>query len=545
MTGKDGKARVKFKAPSALSEYRITARGVTGADTLVGQTTATLTVRKNFFVDLKVPSSLTQGDKPRFLAQVHHLGVQGTVALKLAIYAGGRDEVYPRNRRAQGRRRRGGPVRAVRGPRRRLGPADAHRHGRRADGRADDGGAVRPWGVQAFASASGTSSDGTAVFVGLPKGRTYESPEMLIVISPTLERMLIELALGRDFWILLGGGSFPDHAAARRTRRPTGPPTCWQRPRPCRICAPARSAGSPEAQRADRAHPGPRRRADRRPERGRRLAVGQLGTEQHGQSQQAAVGQRPADLGVGPLGPGRRPSSRVVAGSQGARPGHCLADAVDDQRDNSRDLDARAALLHALSTRRAASFEMANSLNRVRQSLSDTAPGVPGPDVRQPRPSRAGRRGARHPGPPAKTEPAAPGRTARCTGKVEPVGRRARRRRDDRAGLPGLRPGPAPGSRARRAIDWLLAHRFGNGWKPHKAKGPALAALALYYGKAQGAEDRYRLTVTVNDTQVGRACGAGLVGKPGDRCPAEGAQGRRSPTASASPWKGGAPSATP
>ena len=39
VTGKDGKARVTFKAPSALSEYRITARGVTGADTLVGQTT--------------------------------------------------------------------------------------------------------------------------------------------------------------------------------------------------------------------------------------------------------------------------------------------------------------------------------------------------------------------------------------------------------------------------------------------------------------------------------------------------------------------------
>ena len=38
VTGKDGKARVTFKAPTALSEYRITARGVTGADTLAGQT---------------------------------------------------------------------------------------------------------------------------------------------------------------------------------------------------------------------------------------------------------------------------------------------------------------------------------------------------------------------------------------------------------------------------------------------------------------------------------------------------------------------------
>ena len=34
---------------------------------------------------------------------------------------------------------------------------------------------VRPWGVQAYASASGTSSDDAMVFVGLPTGRTYET----------------------------------------------------------------------------------------------------------------------------------------------------------------------------------------------------------------------------------------------------------------------------------------------------------------------------------------------------------------------------------
>ena len=119
VTGKDGKARVTFRAPTALSEYRITARGVTGSDTLVGQATADLTVRKNFFVDLKVPSAVTQGDKPRFSAEVHHRGVAGTLALRLAIYAGGREDVYPEADRGQGRRRRGGPVRAVRGPRRR------------------------------------------------------------------------------------------------------------------------------------------------------------------------------------------------------------------------------------------------------------------------------------------------------------------------------------------------------------------------------------------------------------------------------------------
>ena len=61
---------------------------------------------------------------------------------------------------------------------------------------------VRPWGVQAFASESGSASESTTVFVGLPQGRSYDDPEMLIVVSPTLERMLIELAMGNDASIL-------------------------------------------------------------------------------------------------------------------------------------------------------------------------------------------------------------------------------------------------------------------------------------------------------------------------------------------------------
>ena len=31
------------------------------------------------------------------------------------------------------------------------------------------------------------------------------------------------------------------------------------------------------------------------------------------------------------------------------------------------------------------------------------------------------------------------------------------------------------------AVAWLTAHRTGTGWRPNKAKGPALAALAAYY----------------------------------------------------------------
>ena len=73
------------------------------------------------------------------------------------------------------------------------------------------------------------------------------------------------------------------------------------------------------------------------------------------------------------------------------------------------------------------------------------------------------------------------------------------------------------------AVDWLLAHRTGTGWRPHKAKGPALAALASYYGHAQLAEDRYKLTVTVNDTKVAELNVTGATDGPGDPGAAQGA----------------------
>ncbi len=174
-------------------------------------------------------------------------------------------------------------------------------------------------------------------------------------------------------------------------------------------------------------------------------------------------------------------------------------------RLSASDSDTRAAMLHALSTRRAASFEAANSLNRVRNDLSDSALAYLALTFANlDRPTIAGELIGIL-GPRAKTEATAPGRPSRLywdhAGR-QPFARSAAevtalvtlayaRVRPDAAELD-------------RAIDWLTAHRVGEGWVPQKAKGPALAALASYYGRARGAEDRYRLTVTVNDVQVAR-----------------------------------------
>ncbi|HMF35108.1 MAG TPA: MG2 domain-containing protein, partial [Isosphaeraceae bacterium] len=503
VTGKDGKARVTFKAPSALSEYRIMARGVTGSDTLVGQTTSSLTVRKNFFVDLKIPSSLTQGDKPRFIAQVHHLGAQGTVSLKLAVYAGGRDEVYPRTVEIKG-----DGVEEVMFEPFEVPDAESVRLtltgivGELTDDLTTEI-PVRPWGVQAYASASGTSSDGTAVFVGLPRGRTYESPEMMIVISPTLERMIVELALGRDF------SALSSNANCRILPPPAG--TMADRAADLLAATSAlsylrttRSSGAPDVQRVSERIQGlvAELIAAQNEDGGWPWVNSGLKSTGHPNQRAALASDRLASASV--------LWALALAEQAGLLPDPRVLDKGSawltqsmTSGTNSRDLDARAALLHALSTRRAATFEMANSLNRERQSLSNTALAYLALTFANlNRPELAGEiLGILTPR--AKAEPAAPGRPARLywDGSSQSAGARGTVETTALVSLAFARVRPQA-AELDRAIDWLHAHRFGHGWNPHRAKGPALAALALYHGRAKGAEDRYRLTVTVNDTKV-------------------------------------------
>ena len=98
VTDAEGKARVTLKAPSALSRYEFTARGVTAVDTLAGQAHAEIEVRKDFAVELAAPSTLTEGDRPRFLARLRHRGVEGKATVHLGIVGiGGREVVRRRS----------------------------------------------------------------------------------------------------------------------------------------------------------------------------------------------------------------------------------------------------------------------------------------------------------------------------------------------------------------------------------------------------------------------------------------------------------------
>ena len=71
ITGRDGRATVKFRLPDNLTTWRATARGVT-SDTMVGSANHKVISRKDVILRLETPRFLTQGDTVTLSGIVHN-----------------------------------------------------------------------------------------------------------------------------------------------------------------------------------------------------------------------------------------------------------------------------------------------------------------------------------------------------------------------------------------------------------------------------------------------------------------------------------------
>ncbi|MEE8468619.1 MAG: alpha-2-macroglobulin family protein, partial [Planctomycetota bacterium] len=95
VTGENGRATLRFSLPDRATRWRLTSRGV-GTGTLLGEATASLTTRSEFFVELHAPHQLTEGDRPRIAARIHNLtGRTGSVTLSLRVTSGENTRVLP------------------------------------------------------------------------------------------------------------------------------------------------------------------------------------------------------------------------------------------------------------------------------------------------------------------------------------------------------------------------------------------------------------------------------------------------------------------
>ncbi|MCU0779705.1 MAG: hypothetical protein MUF04_01230 [Akkermansiaceae bacterium] len=199
VTGKDGKAVVSLKLPDTTTAWRLTARGCT-VETLVGQATAATLTRKDFFVDMKLPAFVREGDELRIIGRIHNLtDFAGEVPLVLRAFdARTPDKVLAtREARAEITAKGGAEVVferfAIPGTLRVVFELSA------TAGEMEDKVAhtipVEPWGLPYATHAGGVAEADTAVVLNLPASRAYESAWMTVSVGPDIRAAVLDMAL--------------------------------------------------------------------------------------------------------------------------------------------------------------------------------------------------------------------------------------------------------------------------------------------------------------------------------------------------------------
>jgi alpha-2-macroglobulin len=199
VTGADGRALASFRMPETTTAWRLTARGCT-VETLVGQALATTLTQKDFFVDLKAPSFVREGDQLRVVGRVHNrTGWAGPVALGLRV----RDAANPAALLAE--RERAVEVAAHGGAEvvfDAFTVPDADSLTIEISGRGGDHAdalaltvPVRAWGLPYVVHAGGSATADAAAVLELPAGRPYSALRMGVAIGPDVQTAVLDMAL--------------------------------------------------------------------------------------------------------------------------------------------------------------------------------------------------------------------------------------------------------------------------------------------------------------------------------------------------------------
>ncbi len=497
VTDANGKAVVELPMPETTTQWRLTARGCT-VETLVGQATANVITRKDFFVAIKTPQIFQEGDKVRVLARVHNLtAYAGPVELTLTLLGG--DEMTGKlvERKTKTTIKANASTEALfEGVEIPLAAALKLQVTAKA-GKLTDALAtvvpVRPWGLEFADHSGGVATGDAAVTVQLPDKRTYASKWMTVTVGPDLKRAVIEMAL-RQRPRPLGrcimpppypGGSFTGSdllavTSALRYAKAVGAPRSDYE----RLVASARSLASALV-------------VSQRSDGGWSWTGGKGGTDWAvtAMSFWALSEANVQNVGVNP--------------DTLAKARACLANTFT--RLAATDNDAKAVVLHALSVGGGADFAHANRLHRERNALSPAALAYTAMTFANlKRNEFAGelldvlgqKAVVGKLGPKPVTHWVATGKHAWMKDNVETTAL---------AVMAMMRVRPTSAKIA-PAINYLMNRRRGYGFAPAKAHGPAVGAIAAYYAAGKFAAADYKLTVLVNGKKLKTIAGKGASG---------------------------------
>jgi alpha-2-macroglobulin len=490
VTNAEGKATVKFVLPSSASEWRLTARGVT-VKTLVGQTTGKVITRKDFFVSLKAPGQLQEGDSLRVLGRVHNLtDYEGEVNLNLKLLGGEKFENLLAERKATLKINKQGGSEALfdaieiplaANVRLILTATAGDKH---QDTLARTF-PVRPWGLEYADHEGGVAKGDATAIVSLPADRRDGSQWMTITVGPSLKQSVIDMALGNAVTPWAEGGQNRNYWIS--------PPTRIGGFTGSDLLA---SVAALEFARKAKAGPVELNRLGNRA----RTLVGSLVVSQRSDGGWV---WRVKDVGSH-WGVSATSFWALCTARDAGIPVH--ADTINKAQSylrtrftqlNANDNDAKAVLLHALSVNKAAEFAHANRLHRERNTLSAPALAYVALafmnldrkefaaellDVLALKlvEKKVGEKSLLH----------APGvRNNSWTSEETETAALA--------ALAFMRARPAA-AQIQGLVDFLLNRRGAYGFAAAKARGPAVAALAEFYAQGKFAEDDYELTILVN-----------------------------------------------
>jgi tetratricopeptide (TPR) repeat protein len=491
VTDEAGKAVVTIPMPENTTQWRLTSRGCS-VETLVGEATANTITRKDFFVSIKAPGLLQEGDRIRVLARVHNLtDYEGPAELSLTLTGG--PEPVKLAEKAQVRKRGNTEVlfeNAVVPPAIRLELEVAAKAGDLQDTLVKAV-PIRPWGLEYAGHAGGTAKDDYSVTVQLPAGQEYSATWMTVLVSPRMERVVLDLALNPGVPILR-----PVPMEQRTSRDaiiyPPPPPVHGTFAGGELLAAVSGLAYGTAVQAADVD-------CNELRERVRSLISEVVVTQRDDGGWAWQGGASGSDCFVSSMSYWALSEARKlglpVDPPTFDRAGKFLQNVF--QQVAATDNDAKAVILHAQSVAKVADFANVNRLYRERNTLSPPALAYTAlalaslernemaAEVLQVLETR-------------KQEEKTETRTlCRWDGTGAHAWLNDRVEATAIALLALARVKPAS-PMVQQAVDYLLSQKGCYGFQSAKARGPVVAALACYYGKTKFEKTDYRLAITVN-----------------------------------------------
>lgn len=485
VTDDEGKAKLTFTLPERSTAWKLLAKGVT-LQTLAGEAEDRLTVKKDLFGQLKLPASFTDGDQAQIQASVHNAAldkVDVTVTLKTSI--GGKTVSQEKTLEglAQGVHELTLPA-AIELPAETAGAPDAAvafelivEAGEQRDAirRAVP---IRPFGMRVFSLDGGTAEADALAFVDAPEGMPLTSPQLQIVLGPSVERSLLDVVLAPPTWCqvetsnLSAGGdrAVSDLLASLALLKLVDDARDAQRPQAEAIDA--RVRGTLSVLIASQNDDG-----------------GWSWTTRGGQSNRYNTARVVWGLSLA-----REAGYRVPADNFDRAVAYLLTQMT---KTAVTDYETKVILLHGLTVAGRDDFPLANQLYRNRNNLSTA--------------------GLLH-----LVLVFAEMNRKQTAGELltlaaeRPFTEEKPKRQAAGASLPwnhaeaelralyalGLEMVSPTGDKLPKQVDWLMAHRTGHRWSPDKATGPATLVLARWFARTRFAGERYKLTLFVNDLKL-------------------------------------------